>query len=225
MYVCEVSQSLIMKCELPAPITFLPPLACMNLNVFTYMCMCVFCLHTCVFIHSCILFLFCVIPNYWPVQHWDFISSLFKHLPVQYNVTCCLCGLIFSTHMHLLYTFVTVSHQCISVYVTWICVCAVGCRARWLMPPQTWTTRKPSASSTTIIDQAAQDSGRRSVPAPSCLSAPASRPWQVRGHARAHTHPYRLTHYKHACISRCINTPTSRHGVDSYMFFFSKKMC
>lgn len=64
-----------------------------------------------------------------------------------------------------------------------VSVCVAGRRARWLMPPQTWTTRKPSASSTTTTDQAALGSGRQSVPAPNCSSAHVSRPWQVRGHA------------------------------------------
>lgn len=71
-----------------------------------------------------------------------------------------------------------------------MCVCVAGRRARWLMPPLTWTTWKPSANSTTTTDKAARDSGRRSAPAQSCSSAPASEPWQVRGHA----HPYTHTH-------------------------------
>lgn len=56
-----------------------------------------------------------------------------------------------------------------------------GCWARWLMPPRTWTTRKPSANWTTTTDRSAQGSGRQSAPVRSCSSAPASRPWQVRG--------------------------------------------
>lgn len=79
-----------------------------------------------------------------------------------------------------------------------------GRQARWLMPLQTWTTRKPSASLTTTTDQSALASGRQSVPAPNCSSAPASRPWQVRGHkqisAHAYSHLHKYRHCRHLTV-------------------------
>lgn len=84
------------------------------------------------------------------------------------------------------------------IWLICVCVCVAGCWARWLMPPQTWTTRKPSASSTTTTDQLAQGSGRQSVPVLSCLNAPESRPWQVRSLIHVFT-LYR--HRSHFCNS------------------------
>lgn len=121
---CEVSQSLIMKCDLP------------------FTCQDVF-------------------DGYIGQEHESRDCTCLHHLS-HFPFRMCVWG----------------SLMCESL----ICVHVSGRRARWLMPPQTWTTRKPSASSTTTTDRLARGSGRRSVPAPSCSSAPASRPWQVRGH-------------------------------------------
>lgn len=78
--------------------------------------------------------------------------------------------------------------RCACVYHvdTLVCVCGKtphiillcvlqACWARWLMPPQTWTTLKPSANWTTTTDQLAQGSGRPSALVRSCLNAPESR--------------------------------------------------
>lgn len=71
-------------------------------------------------------------------------------------------------------------------YIVFYMRVVVGCWARWLMPPRIWTTPKPSANWTTTTDRLARGSGRQRWPAPSCLSAPASRPWQVRGPPHLH---------------------------------------
>lgn len=163
-----------------------------NGTSFSLLCMC-----QCAHIH---IYVFLYVSSALKQIHW-YLYWLIQNLFHQAWLYRCLFVFLFHFHMlpGRLYLILYFTHRLISDI--WF---FAGRRARWLMPLQTWTTRKPSASLTTTTDQSALASGRQSVPAPNCSSAPASRPWQVRGHkqisAHAYSHLHKYRHCRHLTV-------------------------